>query len=256
MAVPTFNRASWLKDCVLSILTQSYENFEVVVSDNASTDETQKVLGEFHDARLRVVTQKDNIGLIPNWNACLAEAKGDYIVFVSDDDKIAPWLLERCISLVKCEPQLVMVLALIDIHLTAEFRTLPAVANKTLGTGIYEGADILLEYLKDRISVQMSSIMIRTDTLRLAGGFPVWPYAGDKATWWSLLLTGRAGLVNECCGTYSWHDASETSRLAVDIRLKDDRKLVEAIEDAVASLHRRPEQRTRDQSVCQTLCRA
>ena len=235
MAVPTFNRASLLKDCVLSILTQSYENFEVVVSDNASTDETQKVLSEFHDARLRVVTQKDNIGQIPNWNACLAEAKGDYIVFVSDDDRIAPWLLERCISLVKCEPQLLIVLALIDIRLTAKSRTLPAVANKTLGTGIYEGADILLEYLKGRISAQMSSIMIRTDTLRLAGGFPVsWPYAGDKARWCSLLLTGRAGLVNECCGTYSWHDASETSRLAVDIRLKDDQKLVETIEDAVA----------------------
>ena len=235
MAVPTFNRASLLKDCVLSILTQSYENFEVVVSDNASTDETQKVLSEFHDARLRVVTQKDNIGQIPNWNACLAEAKGDYIVFVSDDDRIAPWLLERCISLVKCEPQLLIVLALNDIHLTAESRTLPAVASKTLGTGIYEGADILLEYLKGRISVQMCSIMIRTDTLRLAGGFPIsCPYAGDKVTWCSLLLTGRAGLVNECCGTYSWHDASETSRLAVDIRLKDDQKLVETIEDAVA----------------------
>ena len=106
---------------------------------------------------------------------------------------------------------------------------------KTLRTGVYEGADILLEYLKGRISAQMSSIMIRTDTLRLAGGFPVSrPYSGDKATWLSLLLTGRAGFVNERCATHTWHGANETSRLAVDIRLKDDKKLVETIEDAVA----------------------
>jgi glycosyltransferase involved in cell wall biosynthesis len=235
IAVPTFNRASWLKDCVLSILTQSYENFEVIVSDNASTDETQKVLGEFHDARLRVVTQNDNIGLMPNWNACLAEAGGDYIVFVSDDDRIAPWLLERCVSLVKCEPQLSMVLALNDIQLTAESRTLRAAASKTLETGIYEGVDILLEYLKGEITVQMCSLMIRTDILRLAGGFPInLSYAGDTVTWCSLLLKGRAGLVNECCATYSCHDGSETSRLAVETRLKSKQKLVETIENAVA----------------------
>jgi glycosyltransferase involved in cell wall biosynthesis len=235
LAIPTFNRASWLKDCVLSILAQSYENFEVVVSDNASTDETQKVLGEFHDPRLRVVTQKNNIGLTPNWNACLAEAKGDFIVFVSDDDRIAPWLLDRCVSLVKCEPQLLVVIALCDYHLTAESRTLPTVASKKLVTGIYEGADIFLECLNDRISAQMCTIMIRTDALRRSGGFPIgMPYAGDMASWGSLSLTGRAGLVNERCGTCSWHDASETSRLAIDIRLKNNQQFVKMIDDAVA----------------------
>jgi glycosyltransferase involved in cell wall biosynthesis len=236
VAVPTFNRASWLNDCILSILAQSYEKFEVVISDNASTDETQKVLREFHDPRLRVVTQKDNIGIMANWNACLAEAKGDYIVFVSDDDRIAPWLLERCISLVISEPQLSMVLALNDIRLTAESRTLSAVASKTLTTGIYEGSEILLEYLKGRISVQMCSLMVRTDILRQAGGFPVnLSYAGDTVTWCSLLLNDRAGLVNESCATYSCHDGSETSGLAVESRLKSNRTFVETIEDAVAN---------------------
>src|SRR5437762_14022733 len=104
IAIPTFNRCAWLKDCVLSALAQTYRNFEIVVSDNASTDATQDVLREFQDPRLRVVKQPTNIGLIPNWNACLAAASGDFILFVADDDRISPRMLERCVGLVRSEP--------------------------------------------------------------------------------------------------------------------------------------------------------
>ena len=72
IAIPTFNRASWLGDCVLSALSQTYRNFEVLISDNASTDRTQEVLKQFSDPRVRVVRQETNIGLLPNWNACLS----------------------------------------------------------------------------------------------------------------------------------------------------------------------------------------
>ena len=76
IAIPTFNRATWLRDCVRVALTQSYRRFEVLVSDNASSDETAMVLDQFSDERLRVVRQPRNIGATANWNACLAEARG------------------------------------------------------------------------------------------------------------------------------------------------------------------------------------
>ena len=56
---------------------QTYPNIEVLVSDNASTDDTTKVLRELCDKRLRVMRQETNIGLLPNWNACVAAAKGE-----------------------------------------------------------------------------------------------------------------------------------------------------------------------------------
>src|SRR5262245_7177388 len=83
IAIPTFNRESWVRDCVLSALAQSYSDFEVVVSDNASTDRTQDVLQEFRNhPKVRIVRQSENIGSIRNFNACLEQAKGQYIVFV------------------------------------------------------------------------------------------------------------------------------------------------------------------------------
>ena len=230
IAIPTFNRASLLKDCVLAALSQTYQNFEILVSDNASTDETEEVLREFTDRRLRVVRQKTNIGLLPNWNACLAEAKGDYIVFVSDDDRIAPWMLERCIALVKSDLQISIVIALSDTHSIEMAKTWPGATSRQLATGIWDGSDILTEYLNDQIHTAMCSIVIRTDSLRSNGGLPTdFPHAADVAAWAPLLLRGKAGLVNESCATIFFHSNRETGSLKIDQLLRDGWKVADLI---------------------------
>jgi glycosyltransferase involved in cell wall biosynthesis len=230
IAIPTFNRAPWLKECVLSALAQSYPRFEVLVSDNASTDETEEVLKEFDDRRLRVVRQESNIGLLGNFNACLAEARGEYIVLVPDDDRIAPQMLERCIAPVRREPQIPIVITLSDTFVVALARRFPAVRNQQLETGIFDGTDILEEFLEHRIAPQMCSIMIRTEALRARGGFPVdLPYGSDIAAWAPLLLVGRVGFVNESCATFCVHDTSQTAKLAIDVRLRDIRKITDKI---------------------------
>ena len=68
IAIPTFNRATWVKGGVLA----AYQNYEIGISDNASSDETQAVLAEFDDHRLRVIRHDCNLGLTGNWNASLA----------------------------------------------------------------------------------------------------------------------------------------------------------------------------------------
>jgi glycosyltransferase involved in cell wall biosynthesis len=236
IAIPTFNRASWLRDCVRLALKQSYGRFEVLVSDNASSDETALVLDQFRDERLRVVRQPQNLGATANWNACLAEAKGEYIVFVPDDDRIAPWLLERCIALVRSEPRVPIVMALGEAHVVDIGRTCPPRSSQKLKTGVCDGADVLDEYLKGRITVQGCTTMLRTERLRAYGGFPMgWPFAGDLARHLPLLLEGKAGFINECCGTYSIHNATETSQLALEIHLEDIRRLVDLIIETVAN---------------------
>jgi glycosyltransferase involved in cell wall biosynthesis len=228
VAIPTFNRAVWLKQSVISALRQTYRNLEVLVSDNASTDETPEVLEELTNQKLRVIRQKTNIGLLPNWNACLAAAKGEYIVFVSDDDRIEPWMLERCVTLIKRDPQIPIVIAL--ARSMALDRTLPILASRRLGTGIWNGSDILIEYLNDAIGIHMCSIMIETAALRARGGFPIdFPHASDVAAWAPLLFMGKAGLVNEFCATCRSHSDSETFRLPVEKLIEDGWKVVDLI---------------------------
>lgn len=244
IAIPTFNRASWLGDCIRSALAQSYPHFELLVSDNASSDETAVELGRFSDERLRVIRQPKNIGADGNWNACLAEAKGEYIVFLPDDDRISPWLLERCVALIGIEPKIPVIMAVGETYLVAQHRALPSALSQKLGTGIWDGVDILDEYLDGRISVQGCTTMLRTEALRACGGFRKdLPFANDIAAHLRLLLTGKAGLVNECCGRYSLHEATETNNLALERHLEDVRKVVDFIVDTTQTIE--DEQRRR-----------
>jgi glycosyltransferase involved in cell wall biosynthesis len=230
IAIPTFNRAALLRNCVALALAQTHRNFELLVSDNASTDETGDVLRQFTDARLRVLRQERNIGLLSNWNACLAAAKGDFFILLSDDDVIAPWMLERCIGVIRRDPQIPIVVTLSNLHSGSTGRTFPARTSRSLDSGIHDGSAILTEFLTDRITVTMSGIMMRTAVVRERGGLPVdFLHTADVVTWAPLLLQGNAGFVNEPCATFTYHSQSETARLGVEQLLRDGWKAANLI---------------------------
>lgn len=237
IAIPTFNRAALLKGCVTSALSQTYPDFEVVVSDNASQDDTQDVLRQFCDRRLRIVRQDANIGLIPNWNACLAAAKGDYIVILSDDDRVAPWLLQRCAEVMADGPPLPVIVTLCDLHSLSLGHVSPARRSSLYRTGVWDGTDILTEFLTGRIDVTMCSVVMRTELLRQHGGIsPDYPHTADFAAWAPMLFLGPAGLVNEACATFAYHGGSETARLNVERRLEDDARMANLISSLAAEL--------------------
>ncbi|WOK17707.1 glycosyltransferase family 2 protein [Rhodopseudomonas sp. BAL398] len=230
IAIPTFNRAHLLSDCVRAALAQTYPHFEVLVSDNASEDHTQDVLATFNDKRLRIIRQPRNIGLLPNWNACLAAARGDYIVCVSDDDRLAPGMLEVCVRTMNGRPHLPIVVGLSNLDMVALGRIRPCRVSRVLETGAQDGAAILREFLADRITVTNCSIMARTELVRRNGGF--WPqlrYTADVVSWAPLLLQGMAGFVNEACATYRLHDLSATASLSIETRLDEGRAAGEII---------------------------
>lgn len=230
IAIPTFNRATLLQGCLEAAFQQSYGNIEVLVSDNASTDETGKLLKGVSDRRLRVLTQDQNVGLLPNWNTLLREARGEFIIFVPDDDRIGPRMLANSILLVKSAPQVSIVLSLFDTYLMDENRTIGPVRNRELATGVYEGFELLRGIFKHRIRANMCTVLIRTDALRARGGFPNdMPYSADVAAWWPLLLTGKAGFINEPCGRFSVHPSAETSRLALNTKIADVRKAINLV---------------------------
>jgi glycosyltransferase involved in cell wall biosynthesis len=98
IAIPTLNRAGYLRLALESALAQSYGNIEVVVSNNASTDETARVLASCSDPRLRVVQQTGLLPMTENWNACVAAATGDYFLLLSDDDLLDPGAVEALVA--------------------------------------------------------------------------------------------------------------------------------------------------------------
>ena len=226
IGIPTYNRVSLLKACVASALAQSYHQIEVLVSDNASTDDTLAFLRSITDERLRVLTSSINFGATENFHKCICEARGDYLVLAADDNVFDPGFLERCVNIVRTEPGIPIVVGAYDVLVMGEFckneqRIIPARTSKKLSTGVWHGTEILKEYLSGRISAQLLSSIIRTDILRRNGGYCKHACAGDEGTWIPLLLEGRAGLVNARCATYIIHGSSLSWQFSADERVAD-----------------------------------
>ena len=86
VAIPTYNRADYLPDTLACLFRQTHEDFEVIISDNGSTDNTPEVVQRFQDKRIRYVRQTSNIGPAANWLFCAEQARTEWIVFNQDDD--------------------------------------------------------------------------------------------------------------------------------------------------------------------------
>lgn len=92
--IPTYNRASLLKRCLNSVINQTYSNWEAIVVDNFSTDDTIQVIEELNDSRISFI-QNHNYGVISvSRNKALDVAKGDWICFLDSDDSWYPNKLE------------------------------------------------------------------------------------------------------------------------------------------------------------------
>ena len=95
IVLPTFNRAAFLPLAVESVLNQTFEDFELVISDGGSTDDTVEVVGGFSDDRIRLVTSKTKLTMAENYERALDHAAGEFVIFFSDDDAFVPDMLER-----------------------------------------------------------------------------------------------------------------------------------------------------------------
>lgn len=104
--VPCYNLAPWIRACLDSVLAQSYADWECIVVDDESKDESGKILDEYaaRDARIRVIHQQ-NKGEGGARNTGIAAARGDWIFFLDGDDVMAPGALEKLAGLIDAYPQ-------------------------------------------------------------------------------------------------------------------------------------------------------
>lgn len=95
-----YNGASRMRPALDSLLSQTYKNFELIISDNASTDDTERICREYaaRDSRIRYIRQPKNINQIPNYVFVLREARSSYFMWAADDDI---WHRERVEKLVR-----------------------------------------------------------------------------------------------------------------------------------------------------------
>lgn len=97
--VPVYNVQYWIEECIESILRQSYTNFELLIIDDGSTDNSIKIIKKMINGDNRVkLFQKKNGGQASARNFGMERARGKYIAFIDSDDKVQPDLIESCVQ--------------------------------------------------------------------------------------------------------------------------------------------------------------
>jgi glycosyltransferase involved in cell wall biosynthesis len=110
IGLPVYNGERYLAQSIDALLAQTFDDFELVISDNASTDRTEEICRQYasRDSRIRYIRQPTNIGAAPNHNLTFAQARGVYFKWASHDDLYDPELIRRCIEALQTHPDAVL----------------------------------------------------------------------------------------------------------------------------------------------------
>ena len=110
IGLPVYNGEEYLRDSLDALLAQTFTDFELVISDNASTDSTADICREYaaRDARIRYLRQAVNIGAAPNHNFVAAVARGHLFKWASHDDLYHPDLIRQCVEALHAHPEVVL----------------------------------------------------------------------------------------------------------------------------------------------------
>jgi glycosyltransferase involved in cell wall biosynthesis len=108
VVIPTFDRRDYLRSTIASVLRQTFGDFEVIVSDNASTVDPGDVVAAFGNRRLRYYRNADNLGVTGNLLAALSHARGKYIAILGDDDLWHPEFLTALVAPLEADESLAL----------------------------------------------------------------------------------------------------------------------------------------------------
>jgi glycosyltransferase involved in cell wall biosynthesis len=109
IGMPVFNGEKYLRESIGSIIDQTYQNFELIISDNASTDRTQEICLEYarKDNRIRYYRNDKNLGGPRNYNRVFELSSTEYFKWAAYDDVLAPEFLRKCVNVLDKDPSIV-----------------------------------------------------------------------------------------------------------------------------------------------------
>lgn len=107
-----YNHAPFIGEAIRSVLNQSFQDFELIITDDGSTDGTPDVIRGFADSRIDLEVFPANQGACEATNRCLERARGEYIAVINSDDFFLPGKLERQVAILDAEPELGVVFGL------------------------------------------------------------------------------------------------------------------------------------------------
>lgn len=216
VGIPTFNRAGLLREAIESVLGQTYRNFRLIVSDNASTDETSEIVASFADTRLDYFRADENVGMIENFNRLIALAETEFLMLLPDDDWLYPEYLSLALDVLQRSQRIGLVHAAVDeVDIDSRVRRHATSSVKSSHPWVVERGHAILERSMTSTVICQSSATYRTAAIREAGGLTTSeePFA-DIPLHMRIAQNWDIGYLHRPLVAFRVHDQSETTRLA------------------------------------------
>jgi len=210
--IPVFNGEPFLADCLESVLTQDFDDCEVLVSDDGSTDGSAALIERYarRDARIRWWRNPRNLGIGGNFNACLREARGELLKYVLQDDKLlVPSALRRMVAALRNDSSVSLVAS--ASHLIDAQSRLTQVRNCFGRSGVREGKRVIVQCLQANANLIGEPSLALFRKSQSARGFDEGlKQLLDLEMWFHLLEQGRFAHLAEPLCAFRQHPAQQT----------------------------------------------
>jgi GT2 family glycosyltransferase len=238
VVVPCHNYGRFLAQCVQSVLAQPEVDVDVLIVDDASTDDSATVARSLAaaDPRVRMQVNPTNLGHIASYNTGLAQVTGEYVLLLSADDMLTPGALARAVRLLVAHPSVGFAYGW---SLPFSGNTRPPARTTTRSWCVWHGVDWVADRCRRGSNVIRSSdAVVRRTVLERVGGYRAdLPHSGDLEWWLRAALVSDVGMV---CGVdqlyYRLHGAnmSRTTYASALTNLRETQKAFEAALDTDA----------------------
>jgi glycosyltransferase involved in cell wall biosynthesis len=219
VCIPCYNGAAHLGAALASVCAQTISSFEIVVVDDASSDDSVAIVAAVNDRRIRLLRNDRTLGIPMNWNRALSEAAGEYVCMFHQDDLMHPDNLQRKIAILDRHRSVTWV------HSAIELLEEPEVP-RPFTTGWLEQSPI--DFIEDgetyfrRLIVNGNlvcapSVVARRRALLEAGAFnDDLRFACDYEMWLKLCVLGQVAYIADPLVVYRWHASNATHNLWCD----------------------------------------
>lgn len=204
VVIPTYNHAQFLQTAIQSVMDQTFTDWEAIVVNNHSEDNTVEIIAAFNDPRIRLVNFHNHGIIAAARNHGIGLASGKYIAFLDSDDTWYPEKLERCVAMLETG---------YDAVCHGEFWVKKGGTPRKILYGPQQRTNYL-SLLYDGNCLSTSAIVVKKSALESVGGFDESPQmvtAEDYELWLKLAKDGcRFALVDEMLGEYHLHGGNQS----------------------------------------------
>jgi glycosyltransferase involved in cell wall biosynthesis len=212
--MPTYNFAHYLPEAIESVLGQSYGDFELLIIDDCSRDNSTAVIKKYAqlDGRIVYKVNESNAGMVKNWNSCLKNANGKYVKFLFGDDVLSsPDALKKMMSIVESEGDIVLVAS--SRYIINKDSEITGIQSDYVGQNRRCGTEVIQECLLEQQNKigEPSVVLFRKDNAK-RGFNEKYKQVVDLEMWFHILEQGSFAFLDEPLCSFRIHPQQQTQK--------------------------------------------